>query len=157
MSEEITPIKKRRGRPPKNQSRVDNTAERPTRTPVSGNRDILTVLGKDPDFVYRWVKDQNESGQRILTFLDAGYAFVQDGDIRVGQAMVYNSSNVGSIIRKPGGLNEYLYLMRVSREWYDEDQATKANGIKQGEEAITRKRDPENQGDNGQYGKNTFL
>ena len=43
------------------------TVERPKRTPI-GSRNVLTVSGKDPDFVYRIV---NDVGDRIAMFQEA--------------------------------------------------------------------------------------
>lgn len=130
--------------------RPDNIsrAERPDRVPVSGNRDILTVQGKDDSYHYRWVLDQNESGQRIFKFLRAGYEFVtKDQGIKVGESLVYKSDNNGSIIRSPGGNGQFLYLMRIPREWYEEDQRAKQNLVRENEKSINKAST-----DDGQYG-----
>lgn len=146
--------KKTSGSPAPHQSRSAGSKARPKRVPVSGNRDILTVVGQDPNFVYRWVKDKSESGQRIFRFVQAAYEFVDSttGDYDIGDSFVYESQDVGSLIRKPAGDGEYLYLMRIAREFYDEDQALKQINIKEKEDMITRERDPNSSGDDGQYG-----
>jgi len=109
---------------------TQSTETRPERIPVSGQRDILTVRGKDPAYVYRWVKDEHENGQRMLKFKDAGYEFVINGDsVSVGQNHVYKSENVGSLIRVPAGQGEFLYLMKQLKEFYEEDQAVKQSEI----------------------------
>jgi len=146
--------KKTSGSPAPHQSRAAGSKTRPTRTPVSGNRDTLTVAGKDPDFSYRWVKDKSESGQRIFRFREAAYEFV-DATIDahgIGDSFVYESHDVGSLVRKPAGDGEYLYLMRIAKEFYDEDQTIKQLEIREQEEQITRERDPHSKGDDGQYG-----
>ena len=119
-----TVIQKKRGRPPKNATRAH---QRPRRIPVSGRRDILTVGNREPDFVYRWVKDYHETGGRIQQFIDAGYDFVKPEDHQIGETYVFRSEDVGgSITRRPDGkTGEYLYLMRINRDWYDEDQEAK--------------------------------
>ena len=99
--------------------------ERAKRTPVGGTRDILTVNGKSPDHVYRWVKD---SPGRIQRFRDGGYEVVTE-DLEVGQNTVDRSSKVGSAITKHGGGLDTLVLMRIPKEWYDEDQAAKQADI----------------------------
>ena len=145
-------VKKQSGSPAPHQSR--SAANKPKRVPVSGNRDILTVLGTDPDFVYRWVKDKSEAGQRIFRFRQAAYEFV-DGTIAalgVGDNFVYETHDLGSLIRKPSGDGEFLYLMRISKEFYDEDQTVKQIDIKEREDNITRVRDPHSSEDDGQYG-----
>lgn len=150
-----TPKKKTSGSPAPHQSRAQGTSSRPNRTPVSGNRDILTVAGKDPDFVYRWVKDTSEDGQRIMTFLQAAYEFVDASSAKqhgIGANNVYNATDVGTLIRKPAGDGEYLYLMRIPREFYEEDKAAQQQEITRQERQITRERDPHSKGDDGQYG-----
>lgn len=150
MSIENETPKRGRGRPRKDE-RVEQRV-RPNRVPVSGHRDILTVSGKEDGYSYRWVLDKQEDGSRIQKFLNAGYEFVQSDAVRVGQDNVYQTKNVGSIVRKPSGDGTYLYLMRIFTEWYEDDQAAKEHELKIKEGAITRERDPENKGDDGQYG-----
>ena len=145
-------VKKRGpGRPRKNDvSRADATTGRPPRVPVSGNRDILTISGKDPAFEYRWILDAAESGQRILKFQNAWWDLVKsdDGQHTVGQDMVYKSDNVGSIIRVPAGSGKFYYLMRIQKEYYEADQKAKQVDISEREQAITQ-----TDSDDGQYGE----
>jgi len=144
-------VKKRGpGRPRKNDvSRVEGSSERPTRVPVSGNRDVLTIQGKDPSFEYRWVLDSAENGQRIQRFNSAWWNLVHsdDGQHVVGQDMVYKTENVGSIIRVPAGSGKFYYLMRIPKEYYKEDQVAKQTEILDREKVITQ-----TDSDNGQYG-----
>lgn len=124
-------------RPTAKESRASTLSDRPERIPLVGHRDKLTVRGKDPAFVYRFVKDvpgivqdnsgsiQLTPGQRIMRFQQAGWEFVQAEDVEVGANNVYKTENVGSIVRVPAGTNEFLYLMRIKREWYEEDQKAK--------------------------------
>ena len=130
----------------------DTRAQRPSRTPVSGFRDKLTVSGKDPNFMYRWVADYSEDGQRIWAFDEAGYEFVKSDEVEgVGQNHVYESSNVGSIVRRPSGDGRYLYLMKVPREFYEETQQMKEEQLRQMERDIERQRDENT--DDGMYGR----
>jgi hypothetical protein len=103
------------------------TTERPKRIPVGGARDIITVRDKDPNYVYRWVFDDPRRPGRIQRFQDGGYELVQD-DNEIGQKTVDRGSKVGSTISRPdsGGM---LVLMRILKEWYDEDQAAKQKAI----------------------------
>ena len=137
------------GSPPKNQSR----ASRPTRerVPVSGFRDILTVYGKDPNYVYRWVKDGSDSGQRIWRFRQAAYDFVTVDEVEgVGQDMVFHSEDLGSIIRIPEGKESHLYLMKIHKDFYEEDQNAKEKSIAATEAAANA---PLTE---GQYGEGTI-
>jgi hypothetical protein len=123
-------------------------AERPKRVPISGTRDLLTVEGKDPNFHYRWFSDKNETGQRIHRAKLAGYELVLSEEVRVGDAAVFKSSNVGSIVRVPDGRSgNYLYLMKLPQEWREEDLQDRANRNKETENLISQTRDE------GQYGE----
>ena len=101
--------------------------KRPQRIPVGGARDIITVRDKDPNYVYRWVFDNPKRPGRIQRFLDGGYEVVQD-DNEIGQKTVDRGSKLGSATTRQdsGGL---LVLMRIKKEWYDEDQAAKQASI----------------------------
>ncbi len=96
--------------------------QRVKRVPVSGPRDILTLIGKDPNYVYRWVLDKPG---RIQRFLDAGYEIVQrTDDLEVGQSTVDRGSRLGSAYTYATG-GTLLVAMRQRAEWYKEDQDAK--------------------------------
>lgn len=97
---------------------------RKDRIPVSGNRDILTVKDKDDNYEYRWVLD---IPGRLEKFQDGGWEFVKD-DLEVGQDTVDRSTKLGSTLTKRSGLN-VLVLMRIRKEWYDEDQKAKQDSV----------------------------
>lgn len=100
------------------------TRERTKRIPVSGPRDILTVTNKDPNFVYRWVKDLPG---RVQRFLDGGYEIVNH-DAQVGERTVDSGSKVGTAVtRNDAGAT--LILMRIPVDWYNEDQDAKMEQI----------------------------
>lgn len=121
-------------------------AQRQRRSPLDGARDILTVYGKDPNFVYRWVR--NDEG-RIQWFQERGYEVVTR-DHEVGQTAVDSGSKLGSAVTKFGGGTVTLVLMRIPKEWYDEDQAAKEASIAATEKAM---QDPNIQvGGSGGYG-----
>lgn len=101
------------------------TSNRPTRTPVSGARNILTVAGKDPNYVYRWVND-SEAGMRIEMFKQGGWELVnKDSEIKVGDKVIDQGSVVGSVTTRYVGQGTTAVLMRIPKEWYDEDQLAK--------------------------------
>lgn len=95
--------------------------ERRKRTPVAGARDVLTVNGKDPNYHYRWVVD---SPGRVQRFQDGGWDVVSE-DHEIGQATVDKSTKVGSAITKASGDGRTLVLMRILKEWFNEDQEAK--------------------------------
>ena len=102
-------------------------SKRPTRTPVGAARDILTVYGQDPNYVYRWVLDDPKRPGRIQRFKEGGYEIVTDTN-EVGQNTVDRGKKLGSAITRPDG-GSTLVLMRILKEWYDEDQVAKAEKI----------------------------
>lgn len=101
------------------------TPNRPQRIPVSGGRNILTVHGKDPNYAYRWVND-NDAGMRIEKFKQGGWEVVQkDTEVKVGDKVVDQGSVVGSVTTRYVGQGTTAVLMRIPLEWYEEDQAAK--------------------------------
>ncbi len=117
------------------------------RIPVGGNRNILTVEGKDKGYVYRWVNDVDG---RLMEFNRAGYEHVIKKDVgTIGESDVKQASNLGMTVSKGVGQGTIAYLMRIREEFYKEDQDAKAAKHTQSEELIY-----ENVGRlSGQYGK----
>jgi hypothetical protein len=103
----------------------EKRTERKERIPVNGARDILTVRNKDPNYEYRWVLD---IPGRLIKFQDGGWEVVSE-DLEVGQKAVDSPSKVGSAITKNMGGNKVGVLMRIPREWYNEDQMAKQDKV----------------------------
>lgn len=99
-----------------------------------GQRNVLTVPKdeKDPDFEYRWVNDKDG---RINMFRDAGWEVderredVQVGDPNVGT----DTGRVGTAVTKSVGHGQVAYLMKIPKEFYQEDQQAKFGKIDEGE------------------------
>jgi hypothetical protein len=108
---------------------------RPQRTPI-GTRNVLTVKGKDPNYVYRVVNDVDD---RIQQFKDAGYELVPDETVAVGDKRVNSATSTGSIKEVPVGKGQKAYIMRQKREFYEEDQATKLRKVAENERATKEK------------------
>lgn len=105
------------------------TAERRVkRVPVGGPRDILTVLDKDPNYVYRFVLEDIPG--RVERFKLGGYEVVTD-DLEIGQRTVDRASKLGSAVTAHAGGGRKYVLMRIPREWYDEDQKAKQDKVDQ--------------------------
>lgn len=98
-------------------------AGRPKRTPISG-RNILSVQGKDPNFEYRFV---NDTGDRVQMFKEAGWEPVPAADVKVGDRRVDQASSEGTIAQASVSRNshEKAIVMRIPKEWYEEDQRAK--------------------------------
>jgi len=129
--------------------RADNRTDRPKRVPINGmERNILSVDGCDPEYVYRWVLDVSEDGTRIERFKSASYEFAPSDGLTVGDQAVYQSKSKGSVVRAPAGRDgNYQYLMRIPKEFYDEDLEAKAAAVDATEQQMKRP------SEDGQYGK----
>ena len=110
-------------------------ASRVTRVPVS-SRNILTVKGKDPNYEYRVVNDTDD---RIAQFLEGGYELVEDESTDVGDKRLSQGTSVGSKKIFSVGQGTKGYLMRIRKEWYEEDQAKKQGFVNQQEASIKEK------------------
>lgn len=116
---------------------------RPQRTPI-GTRNVLTVAGKDPNYVYRII---NDSADRVAEFMEAGYELVANESVKVGDKRVNKSSAEGSVSQLSVGQGQKAYVVRIKKEWYDEDQRLKQVRVNE-LEAATR-----NKALDGTYGK----
>jgi hypothetical protein len=129
-----------------NRRNAASTDRETVRVPVSGNRDVLTVKGKEDGYVYRWVNDTDD---RLYKFEQAGYEHV-DHDVKVGISSVNKGNSVGKTVSKNVGKGTTSHLMRIKQEWYDEDQNAKQKQISETEAVMKRQL---NSGIDGQYGK----
>jgi len=120
--------------------------KRPTRTPVSGNRDVLTVYNKEDGFVYRWVLDR---GNRVEIFKQGGYEVAPDSGLVVGDARLATTNEHGASVIAKGHEGQPLVLMRIKKEWYQEDQDVKQEEVEATDKAMKEAR--RNRAD-GQYG-----
>ena len=88
---------------------------------------------KDPNYVYRFV---NDTGSRIANFQAAGYEIVKDDELTVGDSRVFDPSDLGSGKKVTSNDGAVSYLMRIKKEYYEEDQAAKQNYINETERAM---------------------
>lgn len=105
------------------------------RTPVSG-RNRLTVQGKDPNYVYRIVNDEED---RIARFQEGGYELLQDEAVKVGDKRANQTSSEGSVKQLSVGGGKKAFVMRIRRDWYEEDQKAKQAQV-DALEATTKKK-----------------
>lgn len=112
-------------------SRISRNSEpsgRPARLPV-GYRDRLRILDPDPNYVYRWVNASADQGDRVSIFEAAGYEKVPCGLHKIGNGRVSTPGPDGSVETIPGGGGDKLVLMRIKREWYEQDQKQKQDRV----------------------------
>jgi hypothetical protein len=112
-----------------------SASARTRRTPING-RNVLTVTGKEPGYVYRVV---NDVGDRIQQFIEAGYELVSGNDVKVGDRRVTSASAEGSKAQvSVGNRGEKAFVMRIKEDWYKEDQQAKAEEVNRLEQSITK-------------------
>jgi hypothetical protein len=117
---------------------------RVTRASINGVRNVLTVSGKDPDYVYRVV---NDDGDRVAQMQERGYEIVTDNNVTVGERRVANPTQEGSPVMASVGGGKKAYVMRIRKDWHGEDQAAKAAQVAQTEGAM------QSSAKEGMYGK----
>lgn len=88
---------------------------------------------KDPNYVYRFV---NDTGSRVANFQSAGYELVQDDSLVVGDSRVFDPSDIGSAKKVTSNDGTTSYLMRIKKEWHEEDQKVKHDHINETERAM---------------------
>ena len=108
---------------------------RTQRVPV-GSRKVLTVAGKDPSYEYRII---NDSGDRVQEFVEAGYELVDNDSVRVGDKRVNSASAEGSKAQLSVGQGQKAFVVRIKKEWYEEDQAKKQAHVNELENATKAK------------------
>lgn len=106
---------------------------RPTRAKINGTRQILSVQGKEPGYEYRIVNDE---GDRVALMQEAGYEVVTDTSVRIGDRRIANPTQEGTPAKVSVGGGLQGYLMRIKKEWYDEDQAEKQKQVDESEIAM---------------------
>lgn len=121
------------------------------RVPVNGgDRNLLTVDGRDPKYHYRFVID-DERG-RVQKHLDAWYEPVHRTEItKVGDTKVDTSAGTSSVVQVKAGMGKKLVLMRIPKELYEQDQLAKQREVDASEAEMKQERDKD-----GRYGKFEF-
>ena len=118
---------------------------RVTRASINGGkRNVLTISGKDPNYKYRVV---NDVGDRVTSLRERGYEIVSDPSVKLGDRRVANPAQEGSPVMASVGGGTKGYVMRIKKEWFDEDQKAKAKEISYTEASMVA------QAKEGMYGK----
>lgn len=89
------------------------------RKPV-GHRNRLSVEGKDPAYEYRIIKADSD---RLREFQDAGWEV--DTLTKSNTGRVAQPSTLGSAAEVPLGLGTQGIVVRIRKDWYEEDQKEK--------------------------------
>lgn len=118
------------GKPRPNRQVPQARSDRPERKPMY-KKNVVTFDGLDPNYHYRVVNDVDG---RISRFTEAGYEFVIS-DKTIGDKQATEGSALDSRTAKSVGGGRTGYLMRIKREWYEEDQKAKAELVSATEKA----------------------
>lgn len=109
------PPKKAAGRPKR---------ETLKRIPAGTPRLKLTVNGIPQDQQGYWAKPE-----QFEELKDAGYSFVYKDNVEIGSEKTEGVS-LGSIVSQSAGSDgSRLYLMKIPKQWYKENQAVKQKAI----------------------------
>ena len=116
--------------------------ERPKRVPVT-KRSRLTVRDQDPSYHYRIVNANLESDpDRVADLIEQGYEIVPGKATGgTGDKRVDNPSALGSAGQISVGGGTKAVVMRIPKDWYNEDQAAKQAEIKAVEDSASERAD----------------
>lgn len=136
---------------PKQEARPRDRSSRKERIPLGVARARLAVADKDPNYEYRWVKG---SPDRLSAAENGGYEFVDQAG-KVGENAKDGNTDMGSRVSQVVGHNtdgspRRDYLMRIKKEFYQEDQAVKQAELDKVDAAIKRG-DAHKHGDDKRY------
>lgn len=119
---------------------------RPRRTPVT-KRNRLAVKNKEDGFIYRIVNDEDDRVERLQ---EQGYELCTKESVgAIGDKRVDNASSLGSIAQISVGKGTKAVVMRIPKEYYDQDQSAKQKEIDALES--TMKRDAKKTSDYGSF------
>jgi len=106
--------------------------------PIGVEGDVLTADTPE-GFVDRWVLDHPPG--RITKVLRAGYGFVIDDDVEVGDASVDGNRVPGGVVCKYGDPRHKTlqYLMRIDLDTYNKHQAEKQKVVDAIDDELYRK------------------
>jgi hypothetical protein len=108
---------------------------RPSRVPRHEQSDKINVVYQDPNYAYRWV---NQRPGRIESFLLAGWEMAP-GDTVLGDTSVEDQiTRTSGAIERHMGQGTKANLMRIRREFYNEDQEAKQRQLDISEQAMNR-------------------
>lgn len=102
-------------------ARTSVQTNRPRRTPV-GTRNRISVSNQEPGYVYRVVNDLDD---RISQLQSNGWQMVDAADTKVGDSRVDQISSLGSKASVSVGQGVKAYVMRIEKDFWEEDQRAK--------------------------------
>ena len=115
------------------------TSVRPRRSPLAG-RNRLSVRNKEDGYIYRIVNSNLDSDpDRVNDLIERGYELVPlEKTGPIGDKRVDNSTSPGSGSEFSVGSGTKAVVMRIKKEWYEEDQALKQQQVDEQEQTMRR-------------------
>lgn len=122
----------------------DRTKTRKKRPPVNGRGDVLTLSDTDDNYVYRVF---NDVGTRVAQHKQYGWEVCTEDDVTIGTRNAVQPGKAAQVTVDSRDGTQGI-VMRIPKDWYDEDQVAKQEVIDKTEKQILG----ENEKD-GNYGK----
>jgi len=110
------------------------TSVRPQRIAV-GLRPKLSLIGKNPNFEYRYV---NDTPGRISMFKHGGWELCTNEEVDTGNFRAEEASELGSLAYAivDGGNGMKAYVMKIKKEWYDAFMNDHEDEVRKTEETL---------------------
>jgi len=113
-----------------------------TRVPLSQFYRKLSFEDQEEGFEYRWI---NDKGDRIRRAKQGSWEFIEDDGFQIGDEHIVNgpTEGKGTVVEKVVDQDTGMkaYLMRIPKEYYDEDQKAKQAQIDDTEKQLMRGHD----------------
>jgi len=104
------------------------------RRPLGVSRLKLEVHNQDPNYVYRHVSDRDN---RINDAIEGGYEMAPQMEMgHDGRANTDPGGRTSQVVDSIDGKPITGHLMRIKREWYEEDQADKEKALAEKDKTI---------------------
>lgn len=127
--------------------------ERKERIPLGTPRRKLSFDNQDPNYVYRWV---NDAPGRLQSAEAGGYEYVTIAEAQsgVGDSDMRNEDTgmgekINAVVDRRTG--QRAYLMKIKRQWYEEDQAEKSKSLDEFDDQLRRVQDQYSSGVERRY------
>lgn len=113
---------------------METASARPKRVSV-GLRPRLALIGKDPNYSYRYV---NDTPGRIAMFQQGGWEICKNDEVDTGNFRAEDATELGSLAYTivDSGTGLKAYAMKIKKEWFDAFMAEAEEEVKRTEETL---------------------
>lgn len=130
-----------------NRPSTDRTKTRKKRPPINGRGDVLSLEVNDKDKEEYQYRVFNDKGTRVAQYQQYGWELCSTDDVTIGTRNTVKAGNVASVTVDSSDGTQGV-VMRIRKDWYEEDQKAKADAIDKTESLITGESEKD-----GNYGK----